>query len=238
MINMLKRYLIFVFKILILCTVTVNAQNQNASETAYPQYYHTVFENDYVVVYEMFALPGSGTGIHKHPHSLWISLSKARFEVTDSSGFTSMFDFNPSDVLWYEELSHSWKLLFGRAHLFIVEVKTADSGDVPISVDPDLYDSVKVDPLHHHVVFENKHIRVYEGMASQGARSPEHSHPPTVLISTTKSRFKVTSSGEAWYYDFNPFHVRWIGHFEHEWKVVAGDAHVFGIEIKTAAKYD
>ncbi len=63
--------------------------------------------------------------MHAHPPTVLISLNKARFRVTEPHGASFIFDLNPAQVLWVDELKHSWELLAGQAHVIAVEVKAA-----------------------------------------------------------------------------------------------------------------
>lgn len=51
------------------------------------------------------------------------SLGKARLRMTTPDGKSSIFDLNPAQVLWMENVEHSWELLAGQVHLVAVEVK-------------------------------------------------------------------------------------------------------------------
>jgi hypothetical protein len=198
-----------------------------------PGIYHVAFENEYVTVYEVVAAPGTiSPPFHTGP-AVWLSLSKARFEFTGPDGSVRITDMNPAEIFWVDRADEGWELLYGTAHFFIIDIKQPGNGQVS-----DPLDSVRKDPVHHHVLFENDYVRVYEGVASAGAVSTLHSHPPTVLISLTKSRFRVQSGDETWIFDFYPSQVYWVGHFQHSWEILAGDAHVFGIEVKSAQQGD
>jgi hypothetical protein len=138
-------------------------------------------------------------------------------------------------VLWIgESAKRRWKLLAGDAHAFFVEVKSAANGSVPAATELDPRHSTIVDPDQHHLTLDNEHVRVIDGMAAAGARSATHTHPPSVLISLAKSRFRVTINGKTRIFDFEPATVRWTNHFEHTWEILTGDVRVIMIEIKSA----
>jgi beta-alanine degradation protein BauB len=97
-------------------------------------------------------------------------------------------------------------------------------------------DAVAVDPTHHNVVFENDHVRVFRAMAGPGARSPMHSHPPFVFVGLAETRLRLTPAGASpVIFDVHPEQVLWLEDAEHSWELVAGQAHVIGVEIKAAA---
>lgn len=62
-------------------------------------------------------------------------------------------------------------------------------------------DSVKVDPAHHKVVFENDQVRVVRWVIRAGDKSLNHSHPNNVNINLTEYNGRVTTP------DRKPFEV-------------------------------
>jgi quercetin dioxygenase-like cupin family protein len=97
----------------------------------------------------------------------------------------------------------------------------------------DSRDAVVVDPTHHKVILENDRVRVFEALASPGARSPMHTHPPFVLVSLGKARMRMTmANGEKVIFDLNPGQVLWMENAEHSWEVLAGQPHVIAVEVK------
>lgn len=100
-------------------------------------------------------------------------------------------------------------------------------------------DPVSVDPDVHHVILDNPYVRVFDARASVGARSPMHSHPPTVLISLDTTRLRTTSAdGKTDIVDLNPGQVQWMEGVQHSWQLLAGELHAIGVEIKSAQKED
>src|ERR1700741_4193014 len=98
-------------------------------------------------------------------------------------------------------------------------------------------DAVSVDPLVHRLVLENEHIRVFEARASAGAKSPMHTHPPMVLVSIGKARFRMTlPDGTHPILDLSPGQVLWVPGAKHSWELLAGELHAIGVEIKSAQK--
>jgi hypothetical protein len=96
-------------------------------------------------------------------------------------------------------------------------------------------DAITVDPAVHKVILENDFIRVFDARASQGARSPLHTHPPMVLVSLAKARFRMTQAdGGTSIFDLNPGQALWVEGAHHAWELLAGELHAIGIEIKSA----
>ncbi|HEU4688233.1 MAG TPA: hypothetical protein VFS23_07740 [Vicinamibacterales bacterium] len=96
-------------------------------------------------------------------------------------------------------------------------------------------DAVSVDPDVHKVILENDFVRVFDARASKGTKSPMHTHPPMVLVSLGKTRFRMTlADGKASIFDLNPGQALWVEGAHHSWELIAGELHAIGIEIKSA----
>ena len=96
-------------------------------------------------------------------------------------------------------------------------------------------DAVAVDPAHHHVLFENDHVRVFRAMASPGDRSPMHSHPPFVFVGLGTARLRLaTPTATGVIFDVHPEQVLWMENAEHSWEMLAGQAHIIAVEVKAA----
>lgn len=96
-------------------------------------------------------------------------------------------------------------------------------------------DAVAIDPTHHHVLFENDHVRVFRALASPGDRSPSHTHPPFVFVGLGTARLRMaTPAATNVIFDIHPEQVLWVENAEHSWEMIAGQAHVVGVEVKAA----
>ncbi len=199
-----------------------------------PTHHKVVLENDHVRVFEVLAAPGDKSPMHSHFPLVVVSLSQARARMTQPDGKTLIFDLHPAQVLWLENVEHSWELLSGQVHLFAVEPKAAQKkkeGAAAVRNSP--RDAVTVDPTHHNVVLENDHVRVFEAHGAPGAKSPMHTHNPMVLISLDKARFRMMQpDGKASIFDLNPAQVIWVENAEHSWDLLAGQLHVLAVEVK------
>jgi quercetin dioxygenase-like cupin family protein len=199
-----------------------------------PDHHHVILENDHVRIFEVLAASGDTSPMHTHPPLVLVSLDKARARITAPDGSTSIFDLNSGQVLWLENVEHSWELLAGQLHLFAVEVKAAPAG-APAAIAPSARAAVVVDPTHHNVILENDHVRVFEALAAPGDTSPMHTHPPTAIISLAAARMKMTlPDGSTSIFDLHPAQALWIEDVEHSWEVLAGLVHGFGVEVKAA----
>ena len=211
-----------------LCVFTAQANPAGA-------HLRPVFENGHVLVQELFASPGASSPMRVQAPGVRISVGKSRFETTAPDGTVAIVDYNPGQISWVGEAEQrSWKLLAGDAHLFFVEVKSAAGGQMPETAPMEQTHAGIVDPDQHHLVLDNEHVRIFDGFGDAGAISATHTHPPSVLVSLAKARFRVTINGKTRIFDFEPAMVRWTNHFEHTWESLSGQARVIMIDIKSA----
>ncbi len=177
--------------------------------------------------------------MHSHPPFVLVSLDSTRFRMTLPDGKTSLLDLNPGQARWVEGAQHSWELLAGELRVIGVEIKSAQKqGAPPAAPVRQANDAGAADPDAHHVLFENPHVRVFEGRTSIGRKSPMHNHPPTVLVSLDWIRLKLTQpDGKTAIHDFSPNQVLWLGEgATHSWEAIAGGGRVIAIEVKAAAQ--
>lgn len=198
--------------------------------------HHVIVENEHIRVFDARASKGTKSPMHTHPPMVLVSIGKARFRMTLPDGKTSIFDLNPGQVMWVQDARHSWELLAGELHVIAAEIKSARGEGAPPAVARSAIDSVAVDPEAHHVLFENPHVRVFEGRTSHGRTSPMHSHPATLLISQDWIRLVLTlPDGRTAIHDFHPGQALWLPEGgTHAWKAVAGSGRVIAIEVKSA----
>ena len=104
---------------------TALAQDARDAVALDPTHHHVILENNHVRIFEVLAAPGDTSPMHTHPPLVVIGLDKARLRMKTPDGSTSIFDLNPGQVLWLENVEHSWELLSGLVHGFGVEVKAA-----------------------------------------------------------------------------------------------------------------
>jgi quercetin dioxygenase-like cupin family protein len=202
--------------------------------------HRVVLENEYVRVFDARAARGTRSPMHSHPPMVLTSLGEARFRITTPDDKSVVADLNPGQVMWLgAPTEHSWELLVGELHAIGVEIKSAQGGGTPpAEVVRDSSDSVTVDPETHHVLFENAHVRVFEGRTSHGRSSPMHTHPPSLLVSLDWIRLKLTlKDGQSVIHDFHPGEVLWLPEGgTHSWQALAGSGRVIVIEVKAAQK--
>jgi hypothetical protein len=121
----MKRSLSLVLAFLLGGGVSAFMQKSKDAVVVDPTHHHVIMENPRVRVFEVLAKPGDTSAMHTHPPLVAVSLGKARLRMTTPDGKSSIFDLNPAQVLWMENVEHSWELLSGEVHLVAVEVKEA-----------------------------------------------------------------------------------------------------------------
>lgn len=217
------------------CSGSALAQATDAV-TVDPDVHRVVVENEFIRVFDARASRGTRSPLHTHPPMVLISLDSTRFRMAGPDGKSSLLDLNPGTVAWVEGAHHSWELIAGELHAIGVEIKSAQAGVVPPAPERRANDAGTADPEAHHVLFENPHVRVFEGRTSHGRRSPMHSHPPTVLVSLEWIRLKLTlPDGKTTIHDFSPGQVLWLPQGgEHAWEALSGSGRVIAIEVKAA----
>ena len=146
--------------------------------TVDPDVHRVVLENDFIRVFDARASRSAKSPMHTHPPMVLVSLDSTRFRMSLPDGKTAILDLDPGQDAWVEGAHHGWELLAGELHAIGVEIKSAQAGTVPPAPPRKANDAVTTDPDAHHVLFENPHVRVFEGRTSIGRRSPMHSHPP------------------------------------------------------------
>ncbi|HEU5468479.1 MAG TPA: hypothetical protein VFU77_04170 [Steroidobacteraceae bacterium] len=201
-----------------------------------PDVHRVLIDNDFIRVFDARASRGTRSPMHTHPPFVLISLDSTRFKMSQPDGKTSLFDLNPGDARWVEGAHHGWELIAGELHAIGIEPKSAQKPGAPAPSARRANDSVAADPEAHHVLFENPHVRVFEGRTSHGRSSPMHSHPPSVLVSLEWMRLKLTlPDGKTTIHDFSPGQVLWLDQGGvHSWEALAGGGRVFVIEVKAA----
>jgi hypothetical protein len=107
---------------------------------------------------------------------------------------------------------------------------------VPLAAQ-EVQDATIADPKAHSVVLENEHVRVISALAPAGYKSPLHSHPPLVVISLGTAQVRFTNAdGSQQIATFRPGTVIWSDGGAHSWELLAGEANVIAVEVKSAAQ--
>ncbi|MDQ3697964.1 MAG: hypothetical protein M3373_08075 [Gemmatimonadota bacterium] len=232
----MKTRLRLVLSMLVLGAPAALAQGTPDAVAVDPTHHQVVLENDHVRVFQVLASPGARSAMHSHHPLVFVSLGRARIRITAPGGSTTIFDTHPAQVLWFQDVVHSWELLSGQLQVIAVEPKAARQGNAPAAVRRAANDPVTVDPTHHHVIMENDHVRVFEVLASPGETSPMHAHSPFALVSLDRVRLRLgLPDGSSAILDLHPGQAVWLENATHSWELLSGQLRVIGVEVKAAA---
>lgn len=222
---------------LVLVASSVPAQTIPDAVDVDTTHHHVVLENDHVRVFQAIAAPGARSPMHSHRPLVFIGAGRGRLRTTMPDGSKGIFDIHPAQVFWMENAAHSWEVMSGQPQVVAVEVKSARQGSPPAAVARAASDPVTVDPGHHHVILENDHVRVFEVLASPGAKSAMHAHAPFVLVSMKRARLKMgLPDGSSAIFDLHPGQALWLEDATHSWELLSGELSAIGVEPKAAAK--
>lgn len=233
----MRLHFAFAAPVWLLCAAAVGAQTARDAVTADPEHHQIVLENDHVRVVRGMAGTGAKSPVHTHAATVIVSLGnvRARHNFTGAPG-PQIMDLTPGQVMFTPGAEHSWEVLSGQVHVVGVELKVPAPATVP-RLPPT--DAVTVDPGVHHVVLENDQVRVFQVLASPGARSPMHSHSRgMVLISAGRARVNLTNrDGTRATLDFHPGQAIWIDPgVTHSWTLGAGTLQLTVVEVKAAQR--
>ncbi len=236
----MKRWAAFAFGLALGLPGSASAQKARDATIVDSRVHNVLFENEHVRVFEARASFPATSPMHSHPPFVFIGLETARVKMGLPDGKKAMFDVYPGFVAWMGDgIEHSWELISGRVRVIAVEVKSAlkpAAGPLPAVVrKPN--DPVTVDPDVHHVLLENDHVRVFDGRAAKGRKSPMHSHVPFVFVSLGTARLNLAlPDGKNVIFDTYPGQVIWMENAEHAWEILSGEAHVIAVEVKSAQR--
>jgi quercetin dioxygenase-like cupin family protein len=201
------------------------------------EHHQVVLENDHVRVIRAMAGTGAKSPAHTHPASVIVSLGnvRARHNFTGAPG-PQIIDFTPGHIEFTTGAEHSWEILAGQVNVVAVELKQPAPASVPRLP---ATDGVTVAPDIHHVVLDNPHVRVFQVLASPGARAPMHTHSRgMVLISSGRARANLTNrDGTKATLDFHPGQAIWLdAGVAHSWTLPSGTLQLTVVEVKAAQK--
>ncbi|MGI8618157.1 MAG: hypothetical protein ACR2L6_03595 [Gemmatimonadaceae bacterium] len=226
----------FLAAFLAVTAADVRAQTSRDALDVDPRHHQVLFENDYVRVFRALAGGGARSPMHTHPHRVLVSLGTTRLRMTLPNGTNPVWDFMPGQVAWMPADEHAWELVAGAVHVIGVEIKRpAPASFAPLPAT----DAVTADPEHHQVVLDNDHVRVMSGLASEGARSPMHSHSMNmVIVSLGRVRLRLAAQDAPApvIIDLTPGQVMWFDPGAHSWEILAGQHNAFAVEVKASRR--
>jgi quercetin dioxygenase-like cupin family protein len=94
-------------------------------------------------------------------------------------------------------------------------------------------DPIVTDPAFYKVIFENERVRVLEFRDDPGARTQEHRHPDSVMVTLSSFRRRVTSGDRSAEVELLAGQARWVGAQAHVGENIGDSAsHSIFIELK------
>jgi len=218
--------------VLLFPAASAHAQDPRDAVALDPTNHNVLLENEHVRVLEVMAAPGARSPMHTHPPLVAVSRGTSRLLLNDPDGSSVVFDLKPGQVVWLEDIEHSWEIVAGNHHVIAVEPKAAQPGAVQAATAPGPRDAVALDPTHHHVIMENDHVRVFEVLAAPGATSVLHTHPPLVAVSLSRARLRMAGpDGAPFIFDLYPGQALWMEDVQHSWELLAGQVHIIAVEV-------
>lgn len=167
------------------------AQTPNLDATKVDAAHHKVeFENEYVRIVRYVFAPHEKAPMHEHPSLVKVLVSDENARSTTPDGKTSDVHGKAGTVAWRTPTVHVYENVSdARIEGVLVEPK----GPGNPAWKPPERDSVKVDPSHHKVEFENDQVRVERYWFTKGEKAPMHDHGANVQIALTDANLRATT---------------------------------------------
>jgi quercetin dioxygenase-like cupin family protein len=167
------------------------AQTSNLDVTKVDAAHHKVeFENEYVRVVRYVFGPHEKAPMHDHPSLVSVLLTDANARSTAPDGKTSEVHGKAGAVAWRGPTQHVYE---NTSDAQIIGILVEPKGPGNAAWKPPERDSVKVDPAHHKVEFENDQVRVERYSYAKGEKAPMHDHGTVVQIALTDSNSRLTT---------------------------------------------
>jgi len=167
------------------------------------------FENEYVRVLHWTLSPGGKVPMHEHPALVSVSLSGAKTRFTAPDGKTTESESGARQATWSEPETHSSEDLSGKpGEVIQVELKKKPTPAMTTIAASE--DSVKVDPKHYKVEFQNDRVRVLRIRYAPNEKSVMHVHPANVAVFFDQGKATFTlPDGKTIAADTKPGQVQW-----------------------------
>jgi quercetin dioxygenase-like cupin family protein len=149
------------------------------------------FENEYVRVLHWTVSAHEKTPMHEHPALVTVSLSAGKARFTSPDGKTREVESKAGQAIWSDPEKHSSEDLGGKPGE-VIQVELKKKPAAAMTTIPASEDSVKVDPKHYKVEFQNDRVRVLRIKYRPKEKSVMHSHPASVAVFLTDGQSKFT----------------------------------------------
>ncbi len=169
---------------------SVPALGQDPAKVAAKQC-RVAFENEYVRVLHWTVSPHEKVAMHEHPAVVSVSLDAGNTRYTAPDGKTRDVESKAGQARWSDPEKHSSESL-GDKRGEIVQVELKKEPPAAMTTIPASEDSVKVDPKHYQVEFQNDRVRILRVKYGPNEKSVMHSHPANVAVFLTDGSTKFT----------------------------------------------
>jgi quercetin dioxygenase-like cupin family protein len=175
--------------------------------------YNVELDNQWVRVLRMKQGPHQKTGVAQHPATVVVWLTDAYQRIRSADGKAQQVSRRAGDVTFSAASKRSEENSADQPlEAIVVELKPGAPRSPPIALDP-----VKLDPVHHPVVFENSSIRVLRTILEPHLKSPMHEHPHYVVVYLTELHTTMTlADGKVVDNPRGPGDVAWRDALKHE----------------------
>ena len=168
------------------CYQWATAQNPT---TLAPQAYMVILDNDKVRVIDYRLKPGEREPMHSHPSGVLVYyFTDAKMRVTTADRAIADSHNSPGDIVWRDPVTHfAENTADTEAHALLIEPKVsckvrADPLGVAQSRSPGQREGMPMQrEPHHHLRFQNQHLRVFEVTLNPSESSLFHRHALDVV---------------------------------------------------------
>lgn len=163
-----------------------------------PEVYKTIFENDYVRIFEVHFKPGVKIGTHSHPDHLAYVLSDGKLKLIYPDTAV-VIEAKAGATFWIPAESHAAEN-FGDTDLrvLVLDLKLPKSEQPMSAAFDSTLDPIKVSPKNYIVLLENDRVRLLKVHYEPGDKSSLHAHRAMVAYTLTNGTVQHTSkTGES-----------------------------------------
>lgn len=162
--------------------------------------YPVAVDNERVKVLIVTNRPGQKSQPHRHDvNRVMIHLDAGRMKLAFEKGEVKDIRFHAGEVRWDLADGVHTSENMGSSAFRIVEVELKRPKGAPFT--PPARDTIKVDPKHYKLLFENDQVRVIRARYGPRESAPTHEHAlPRVIVNLTRQAVRTTmpdgSTGE------------------------------------------
>jgi quercetin dioxygenase-like cupin family protein len=197
-----------------------------------PNHYHLELENRWVRVLRLKLGPHENVPLHEEPESVVAFLTGAHERLTSPGKPGQEIAISAEGVSHFEASRYVEENLADQPlEAVVIELKPAapDSHSAPW---PPPLDPMKLDPMHHSVLFENSRVRVLRTVLEPHLKGPLHEHPHYVVVYLTVLHTTMTmADGRAIDNPRQPGDVAWRDPLKHVTENI-GDQQAVEIQVE------